>query len=430
MNFPRRTRLYIAVVGLLALAAMAFYLRDFEFLSLQRSLAFGVFLVLGFLCEVYAVWIPAYGSEVSSSMATCMASLFILGPTLTVVMVFVTTLGSEVLMRWDSLKSNPKRSFNIIVFNISQIVVTVAVTGILFFRSGNEAFPLHSGMDYLWAMLAFVCYATVNLALVTGVVSLTERQRFVYRFRTYCRDFSVQYLALGVLALLLAVLYSLSVWHMLLAIIPLLLVHLSFRSYQRLRTEARKTFERISRILDERDHYTAVHSSDVAELAVRIARELELSEAETEQVEIAARVHDIGKVAVPDSILLKPGPLSDNEWEVMKRHPGVSAELIEGLEIYSKVADAVRHEHERWNGSGYPDGLVGEKIPMVSRVIAAADIYDALITDRPYRPAFSREETLRMIEEMRGKDLDPAVADALLEVLRKASIEAAAPAAA
>jgi hypothetical protein len=415
------------VIGLLALAAMAFYLRDLGFLSVQRTLAFALFLILGLLSEIYAVWIPAYGSEVSSSMAIYMASLFILGPSSTVAMVFVTTLASEVLMRWDKFRASPRRATYVLVFNIGQLVVSVAVAGILFFPSGNAAFPLASGTDYLWAMLAFVCYATVNLALVTGVVSMTERQRFPYRFLSYARDFSVQYLVLGVLALLLAVLYMQSVWHMLLAIVPLFLVHLSFRSYQRLRTEARKTFETISRLLDERDHYTAVHSRDVAELAVQIAAEIGLSEAEMEQVEIAARVHDIGKVAVPDSILLKPGALSDEEWEVMRRHPAVSAELIEGLEIYKKVAGAVRHEHERWDGSGYPDGLVGEQIPMVSRVIAAADIYDALITDRPYRPAFSREETLRMIEEMRGKDLDPAVADALLEVLSRASIEAAAP---
>jgi len=429
VTLPGRTRAFIIVIGLLAIAAMAFYLRNFEFLSVQRTLAFALFLVLGLLSEIYAVWIPAYGSEVSSSMAIYMASLFILGPSLTVAMVFVTTLASETLMRWDGFRSNPSRVTYVLAFNIGQLVLSVAVTGILFFPSGNAAFPLVLGTDYLWAMLAFICYAAVNLALVTGVVSLTERQRFLHRFLAYVRDFSVQYLVLGVLALLLAVLYSQSIWHMLLAIVPLFLVHLSFRSYQRLRSEARKTFERISRILDERDHYTAVHSGDVAELAVHIAQEMGLSETDTEQVEIAARVHDIGKIAVPDSILLKPGPLSDQEWEVMKRHPVVSAELIEGLEIYSSVAAAVRHEHERWDGSGYPDGLKGEKIPMVARVIAAADIYNALSTNRPYRPAFSREETLRMIEEMQGKDLDPAVADALLAVLRKAGAasESSAP---
>jgi len=128
-------------------------------------------------------------------------------------------------------------------------------------------------------------------------------------------------------------------------------------------------------------------------------------------------VHDIGKIAIPDTILLKPGPLSEEEWQVMKRHPLVSAELIKGLEIYAPIADAVKHEHERWNGSGYPDGLKGEEIPLVSRIIAAADIYHALITKRPYREAFTHEEAIETIRQLRETDLDPTVADALLRVI-------------
>ena len=114
-------------------------------------------------------------------------------------------------MRWDHLKSNPARFAYIIAFNVSQLVVTVALTGFIFFRSGAGPLSLVSGQDYLWAMLAFLCYATINVTLVTAVVSLTEGKRFLYGFRTYIRDFFVQYAVLGVLALLLAVLYSLSI---------------------------------------------------------------------------------------------------------------------------------------------------------------------------------------------------------------------------
>jgi len=184
-----------------------------------------------------------------------------------------------------------------------------------------------------------------------------------------------------------------------------------------LQTETRKTFEQISRLLDERDHYTAVHSTEVAELATRIAQEMGLSQRDIERTDIAARVHDIGKIAVPDSILLKPGPLTKEEWKIMKLHPVVSAELIEGLEIYTPVANAVRHEHEQWNGKGYPDGLKGEAIPLVARIIAAADIYNALSTDRPYRKAFSRQQAIEIVKQMRGVELDPAVADALIRVI-------------
>ena len=114
---------------------------------------------------------------------------------------------------------------------------------------------------------------------------------------------------------------------------------------------------------------------------------------------------------------MKQGPLDEAEWVKMREHPVVSAELIAGIEIYSSVAKAVRHEHERWNGTGYPDGLKGEEIPLLSRIISAADIYNALTTDRPYRKAFSLEKTRKMIFEMTEIELDPAVAAALIRVI-------------
>jgi HD-GYP domain-containing protein (c-di-GMP phosphodiesterase class II) len=282
---------------------------------------------------------------------------------------------------------------------------------------------LASGADYLYAVMAFSIYLFANLALVTSIICLTEKRSFVYTFVRGLKEFTVQYIVLCVAALLLTVLYMMSVWHVFLALFPLALVHVSFRGWVRLQTEARKTFENISQLLDERDHYTAVHSTSVAELAVAIGRKLGLPQRQLESIDVAARVHDIGKVAVPDSILLKAGPLTDEEWVEMKRHPVISAELIEGLEIYASVADAVRHEHEHWDGTGYPSGLVGEAIPLISRIICAADVYDALVTDRPYRKAFSPAKAHDIVGEMKGKTLDPDVADALLAHLEKEANE-------
>lgn len=419
MDLPVKARVYIYCVGLLALAASVFYIQRIGEPSLDRLLALGLFMVLGFLSEVYATWIPSYGGEISSSIAIYLASLFIVGPALTVLLVFVTTLASEILIRWDYLRRAPRMFFHAVLFNVGQWVVTVAATGLVFVLAHPGQLTLTTAGEYPWAIAAFLCYASVNLSLVTGVVTLTERHGFIYALKTYVRDFYIQYLVLCTLALLLVVLYSLSIWFLALAIIPLVLVHVSFRSHLRLQTETRKTFEKISQLLDERDHYTAVHSSAVAELAVRIGQELDLSQGEIEKIDIAARVHDIGKIAVPDAILLKHGRLTPEEWAVMKRHSTISAELIEGLEIYAPVADAVLHEHERWNGSGYPDGLRGEGIPLLSRIIAAADVYNALSTDRPYRKAFEPATALEMIKAMRGEDLDPQVADALLRILQR-----------
>jgi len=419
VDLPAKARIYIYCLALLTVAAIVFCTQDLSLPSFKQIVAVVLFALIGFLSEVYATWIPSYGGEVSSSIAIYSASLFILGPAYAVLVVLAAALGSELLMRWDHLKSAPAMFAHAVIFNVSQWIVSIAFAALVV--TFGHAFPLRLATtgDYLWALAGFSVFAVMNLALVTGIVTLTGRKGFFYNFITAFKDFSLQYVSLFVTALLLVVLYTISIWHVFFAIVPLGLVHLSFRSYLRLRTEARKTFERISTLLDERDHYTAVHSDEVAGLAVKIAQEMKLSQGEIEKVDVAGRVHDIGKIAVPDAILLKPGPLSEEEWMVMKRHPVVSAELIQGLEIYSPVVDAVRHEHERWDGSGYPDGLKGEEIPLIARVIAAADIFNALTTKRPYREAFSHEEAIETIRQLRGTDLDPDVAEALLRVVDK-----------
>ncbi len=427
MRLPVRAVLLICIVSLAAVVAFGYGLSVLERPSSQQLTIFGIFAVLAVLAEVYATWIPAYKWEISSSIAIYLSALFILGPNLAIPLVLISSLVSELLLRTGTRRRGWIDAVAPIAFNVCQLVVTVAVAGLLLRVFARPNLVLTSVSDYALAVGTFLLYFVVNISLVMGIISLSERKPFWSSLLGSLRQFFVQYVVLCVSALLLVVLYTLSVWHVFLAVFPLFLVHVSFRSYLKLQTEARQTFEKISQLLDARDHYTAVHSTEVADLAVQIGRQMGFGHGELERIQIAAKVHDIGKVAVPDSILLKPGSLNDEEWAVMRNHPVTSAELIAGLEIYSGVADAVRHEHERWDGSGYPDGLVGEQIPMISRVIAAADIYNALVTDRPYRPAFSRDETLRMIEEMRGKDLDPAVADALLEVLRTASVEAAAP---
>jgi len=418
LDLSPRARGYIYVVVLIALATLVFYLPRVTLHTVSQVVGFVVFAVLGFFSEIYATWIPIYGGEISSSIAIYLASLFILGPANTVLLVFVTTLSSEVLLRWEGRDTHRSLFAHAVTFNVAQLIVTVGATGILFVVGSVTSLSFTGEHEYVLAVACFVSYALINLSLVTGIVSLSGGRGFLYALRACLRDFGLQYLVLCVLALLLGVLNSINFWYVFMALIPLVLVHVSFRSYMKLQTEARKTFERISRLLDERDHYTAVHSTEVAELSVQIAQEMGLSERDLERVDIAARVHDIGKVAVPDAILLKPGPLDEEEWKTMKRHPEISADLIESLEIYAPVAHAVRHEHERWDGSGYPDGLKGEEIPLLSRVIAAADIFNALTTDRPYRKAYEHSEAVHLVQDMRGADLDPQVADALIRVIK------------
>jgi len=417
MKVPFSAVSYIVALTLAALAAVGIACALTGVPDTQQISIFVIFTLLAVLAEVYATWIPTYNWEISSSIAIYLAALFILGAELAVLLVFVASLLSEIFLRWK--QDDPYQTSGLlpIAFNVSQLVMTVTLSGALLWALGRESLELTAGGDFPLAVAVFAIYLVLNLSFVTGIVAITESKPFFRSFARSIRQFLMQYLVLCVSALLLTALYSISVWHVFLALFPLTLVHISFRGYVKLQTEARNTFERISQLLDARDHYTAVHSMEVAELAVKIGREMDLGPREIERIDIAARVHDIGKIAVPDAILLKPGKLTDEEWAKMREHPVISAELISGIEIYAPVANAVRHEHERWNGTGYPDGLKGTDIPLIARVIAAADIYNALSTDRPYRKAFSKDETMRMIRDMMEIELDPEIAAALLRVL-------------
>jgi HD-GYP domain-containing protein (c-di-GMP phosphodiesterase class II) len=173
----------------------------------------------------------------------------------------------------------------------------------------------------------------------------------------------------------------------------------------------------ITSTVEAKDDYTATHGEDVADVAERVALRMGLTTAQARDVRLAAMLHDIGKIAVPSEILLKPGPLSDEEWVVMRRHAAVGGELVARIDAFAHLAPAVRASHERWDGAGYPDGLAGEAIPLAARIIAVCDTYDAIITDRPYRPARSSAEACEELRRVAGSQLDPQVVSSVEQEL-------------
>jgi putative nucleotidyltransferase with HDIG domain len=200
--------------------------------------------------------------------------------------------------------------------------------------------------------------------------------------------------------------------------------HRAFRSLQQ---GYLGTVEALSEALDARDGYTAGHAHSVLEMVEATGRHLGLSEAELEALRCGALFHDIGKIGVPDRVLNKPGPLDDAEWEVMRRHPVIGAQILAPLAFLAASIPIVRHEHEHWDGSGYPDGLRGEQIPLGARVILVCDAYHAMTSDRPYRAALDREEALRRLREGAGRQFDPSVVDAFLRVFANRDDAASVP---
>jgi len=179
------------------------------------------------------------------------------------------------------------------------------------------------------------------------------------------------------------------------------------------------TIRSLASAIDAKDPYTRGHSHRVAALAVEIGRELNLSPEALQSLEYGGVLHDIGKIGMPDAILAKATQLTDDERDLARTHPRIGSEIVAGVSFLAAAAPAIRNHHERWDGTGYPDGLAGEAIPLVARIVNAADTWDACTSTRPYQKAYPVDEALEIVARLRGTQLDPAVHDALVAVVRK-----------
>jgi len=182
------------------------------------------------------------------------------------------------------------------------------------------------------------------------------------------------------------------------------------------------SLESIARLLEARDSYTRYHSRNVCDIAAKIYEHRLGIGNEYHALMTASTLHDIGKIGIPDEILHKPGPLTDAEYEVIKQHSAIAAEILKPMDSGSAISTIVRHHHERYDGRGYPDGLRGDEIPLCSRIIAIADSFDAMHSDRPYRRALPFERCMDEIERNAGVQFDPEWAEVFLDLARTGSL--------
>ena len=184
----------------------------------------------------------------------------------------------------------------------------------------------------------------------------------------------------------------------------------------RLQESYMSTVRALSNAVEARDSYTGKHAERVAAYGLVIAKAMGSRLADDPTTEFGFLLHDVGKVAVPDAVLYKPGPLTDEEREIIARHPVIGVQILRGIEFLGEAKNVVRHHHERWDGTGYPDGLEGDEIPLAARVFAVADTLDALTTDRPYRPAATLTYARDVITAASGTQFDPKVVAAFGDV--------------
>jgi HD-GYP domain-containing protein (c-di-GMP phosphodiesterase class II) len=192
--------------------------------------------------------------------------------------------------------------------------------------------------------------------------------------------------------------------------------------YKKLEQSYLSTIVTLSSVAEGRDQYTDRHMKDIAEYSVKIATKQGLSESYIEDIRKAALLHDLGKVTVPDNILMKKGKLTEEEMAIIKKHPLEGVRMIEFIEPLGTAKEIIKHHHEFFDGSGYPDGLRGDQIPVGARIVAIADAFGAMTTDRPYRKALSVDEAVKELRENAGSQFDPEFVDIFISILQEQHI--------
>jgi HD-GYP domain-containing protein (c-di-GMP phosphodiesterase class II) len=257
--------------------------------------------------------------------------------------------------------------------------------------------------------------------------SFVFMESFIPTLKSVIREGTIIEIAQYLIAILGVLAADENIWSLGLLVIPLTITYFAFKNIKEVRQETVRILNDMADTVDLRDMYTGGHSNRVADLVHQILIQLNVAGPEASLIEMSARLHDIGKIGIPDTILMKPGTLSAVEMSIMQAHPQKGAELISKYKDFSRGASIIMHHHERWDGDGYPARLKGYEIPFGARVLAVADSFDAMTSDRPYRKALSVYQAIQILLEGRGTQWEPAIVNAFVDMIMSQMVDEALP---
>ena len=424
-----RARAYL--LSIIALAAVYLSAQDWHSLTQlpnEHMFGIGALIAVAVLSEILSVKATVGQHQASSSIAFIpffAAAVLFPAPAAVITATATSAISQLFVHRRPKLNA---------LFNAAQACISMSVANSLFTALGGTASaPLHldalesvRGVVSLLA-LSFSFFMT-NQALVSIAIALKTEERVSVVFGRVLAPSGgniVQDVMASPIAVVVALLFHLGVGGLVIGVLPLLIIRHAYQSNFKLQQANKDLLTVLVKTIETRDPYTSGHSIRVSILARAIAEDMDLSAATVERIEMAAVVHDIGKVdAVYASLIRKEGPLSDSERKVILTHAAKGAEFLETLTSFpGDVISGVRHHHERYDGTGYPEGLTGGSIPLAARIIQLCDSIDAMLSDRPYRKALSVEHVRTELLRCAGAQFDPKIVDV---ILRKNTLERAA----
>jgi len=397
--------LALAVTSLVIPVEEAIRLRVFDDVQVDVLAGIVFWMAVTILASAMPIEMPR-GSIVSTSIAPLVVSLSLGGPTAAGWIALIGTTDLRELRRevpWYGTLAN--HAGLVIPAILGGIVVTALKTA--------DASPM---ADFLATVAGATVFFIFNLLFTAVLLALRHGNSAIDVIRSDTPTYVGTFLALVPLAWLMSQVYVLpgvGWWAILLVILPVYLIRLSLRRYVEMREMFTQTVQSLAEAVDARDKFTAGHSRRVQLISVDIGRVLRLSQGDLEALEWGGLLHDIGKIGVPDDVLNKPDRLTKEERAIMNAHPVIGANIIAPVTKLAPELPIIRHHHEWYNGSGYPDRLIGDEIPKLARILHVADAFEAMTAARPYRmKPLTNDQAMAELRKFAGIQFDPAMVDA------------------
>lgn len=411
MKPNKNTCIYIVVLFIISILSYSFLIQHFTITDF-KMLFFWV--VLAIIVESLLIMLPNDSTGVSVGSAINLAAILVGGPLLGTTSSFLGLLFRCPKVSGHGYRHLFNTPYYITIFNISQSVIVTSAMGIIYIGTGGR-----TGGFFLPQTILIVVFGTIfNTIIISGLMSILNKQRFIKIWVSNIKGTFASSLAVGSIGIIIALAYiGYGYGAVILFFGPLLLARYSFKLYMETRNLYFSTIQAFNSAMEAKDPYTSGHASRVEKYAVELAEAYGLSYEKIQNIKNAAILHDIGKIGINDNILNKATKLTQIEYEEIMKHPCIGAEIINKVDFLKKISGVIKYHHERYDGKGYPDGISGEDIPLEACILAIADSYDAMTSDRPYRKALSEEEALQEIMNNAGSQFHPSLAEKFAEML-------------
>jgi len=418
-KLPKPMKFYFIFIYILTIATFIL-LRNYEYMEWSKAglLNLAFFSLLITLTESFTVTFKKM--SFSTTFAIELAAFLLFGPVMTIMSAIIGFSLRVVKYPDGKYRHIMNTPFYGTAFNFCVLILPVMLGNLVYQRMGGTfVFKDLLSNFYLIVVFSIICFL-VNLLFISVLLSLNTKKNVIFLFLSNIRIGLINFLIMVPFGIGLTYMYyELTYFGVLLLLFPVMLVRFTFSLYIDAMTQFVQTVDALMRAVEARDKYTEGHSQRVAKIVEMIAKEMRLSESKIEQLNIASTVHDVGKIGIDDHILNKPGRLTDEEYELIKKHPEIGYNILKEVKNMENILDLVRHHHERYDGKGYPDGKDKDSLKIDVFIIQLADAIDAMSTDRPYRNALTEEEIQYEIERCTGTQFHPAVVEAYKNAMKK-----------